>query len=117
MFSPAAKNSVVSVVENALGDEVDTEALFNQIYVDSAVLQSNINQQLQTQGQVTLQQIINQYPLQQGLAELVSYLALAGDNPAVVFDENAQEQVEWKDAEGVFRTATLPRVIFNRKGM
>ncbi|MEA1889978.1 MAG: DUF3375 domain-containing protein [Pseudomonadota bacterium] len=117
MFSPAAKNAVASIVENALGDEVNTEALFNQIYVDNAVLQSNIHQQLQTQGQVTLQQVINHYPLQQGLAELVAYLALAGDNPAVVFDENVQEQVEWQDTEGYIRTATLPRVIFNRKGM
>lgn len=117
MFSPPAKNAITAVVENALGEEVDTDALFNQVYVDSAILLSNINQQLQTRDQVTLQQLINHYPLQQGLAELVAYLALAGDNPAVVFDEAAEEKIEWQDTKGVFRTATLPRVIFNRKGV
>ncbi len=117
LFTPAIKNSMISAVEEALEEDIDTGALFNQIYVDNAVLLSNINQQLQTQDQVTLQQIVKNYPLQQGLAELVAYLALAGDNPAVVFDDETQEQIEWQDSAGVFRHAKLPRVIFNRNGM
>ncbi len=117
LFTPTTKNTFVSQVDDALTDDVDTDALFNQIYVDSAQLQSNINQQLQAQDQVSLQQIIEYYPLQQGLAELVAYLALAGDNPAVIFDETASQQVGWQDAEGINRSATLPTIIFSRKGI
>jgi len=117
LFVPNAKNQISSVVEDASADDIDTDALFNQVYVDSAVLLSNVKQQLQTRDQVTLRQIIKKYPLQQGLAELVAYLALAGDHSLVVFDDETEEQVAWQDTAGVRRHATLPRVIFNRKGL
>ena len=50
----------------------------------------------------------------QGLAELVAYLALRDDAFAAVFDDTCQEQVTWTDADGLGRTATLPRVTFTR---
>ncbi|MCK4708406.1 MAG: DUF3375 domain-containing protein [Gammaproteobacteria bacterium] len=115
LFSPPLKSVLTSTIETATGEDIDSSVLFEQVYVDKARLHSNINQQLQTSDQVTLSQVIAQHPLQLGLSELVTYLALAGDNHQVVFDEEVQEQVTWTDAEGIMRNATLPRIIFNRQ--
>jgi hypothetical protein len=53
-------------------------------------------------------------PLRQGLAELVAYLALRDDVFTTVFDDTGQERITWTDADGLGRTATLPRVTFTR---
>ncbi|MEE9492668.1 MAG: DUF3375 domain-containing protein [Gammaproteobacteria bacterium] len=114
LFSPPAKTVLASVIKTASGEDIDTDALFNQIVVDKAALESHINQQLQTHNQITLKQLVEQYPLQQGLAELVAYLALAGNQATTVFDEQTQTEIQWTDNAGVVRKATLPRIIFNR---
>lgn len=115
LFRPPIKPVLTSSIEIASGNDIDSSMLFEQIFVDKSRLQGNINQQLQITNQVTLSQIVAQHPLQQGLAELVTYLALAGDSLQVVFDEDTQEQVDWMDLEGIPRFATLPRIIFNRQ--
>jgi hypothetical protein len=47
---------------------------------------------------------------------LVAYLALRDDAFTAVFDDTCQERVTWTDADGLGRTATLPRVTFTRTG-
>ncbi len=114
LFKPALKSVMNSAIETASGDDIDSSILFEQIFVDKARLQSHINQQLQTSEQVTLSQLIKSFPLQQGLSELITYLAIAGDSDQVVFDESEQETVEWTDDSGILRRAQLPRIIFNQ---
>ncbi len=114
LFTPAIRSVMESVLETATGEDVNTESLFKQIFVDKTVLQNNINQQLQTRNQVSLEQVIQQHPLKQGLAELVTYLTLADDRRFVVFDDDVQQQIQWTDSNGIGREATLPRIIFNR---
>ena len=65
---------------------------------------------------MTLAEIVAAVPLRQGLAELVAYLALRDDAFTAVFDDTCQERVTWTDADGLGRTATLPRVTFTRAG-
>ena len=114
LFTPAIRSVMESVLETATGEDVNTESLFKQVFVDKTVLQNNINQQLQTRNQVSLEQVIQQHPLTQGLAELVTYLTLADDRQFVVFDDDVQQQIHWTDSNGIGREATLPRIIFNR---
>jgi hypothetical protein len=55
--------------------------------------------------------------LEQGLAELVTYLSLNDPEFDVIFDEERQDQVRWQDADGRVRTATMPAVAFVRGGI
>ena len=59
-------------------------------------------------------ELLHTRPLQQGLGELVAYLQLASVAAQAVVDEAVQETVHWTAADGVQRSATLPRVIFVR---
>jgi hypothetical protein len=86
--------------------------------VDKAALSKHIRKSLQTQPQVTLAELLDTRPLQQGLGELVAYLQLASESPSSVVDESTQDTVAWRvtdeAGEGVTRSARLPRVIFIR---
>ncbi|MEI6414072.1 MAG: DUF3375 domain-containing protein [Pseudomonadota bacterium] len=89
-----------------------TDALFSQVVVDKTRLAGWIRHALQEKSQVTLHELLKNHPLEQGLAELVAYLSLASESGRAVFDEDAPEAVDWVDATGTPRQATLPRVIF-----
>ncbi len=114
LFSPPLKPIITGDV--LLGDDTTfkADALFEQIVIDKSKLKTNIRKLLRTKEQATLPEVIAQYPIEQGLAELVTYFALAGADDKAIFHEEIREQIFWHDDKGVKHGATLPRIIFNR---
>src|SRR5215471_16530536 len=114
LYSPPFKARVgqLSVAE---GDEsLAADALFDQVYVDKAELMSRIRYALQTQPQISLRNLVKQWPLEQGLAELVAYISIAADDDAAIIDDSAKETIFWTSADGEMRQATVPLVVFGR---
>jgi hypothetical protein len=126
LFAPSAKTRLADLVLDAEEEDIDTARLFDQIVVDKARLRAAIQQALRHVEQVSLRQLLEDEPLQQGLAELVAYLELAhvgsaigaSDGLRAVVDETVQEPIHWRafDARGepIERRARLPRVIYMR---
>ncbi|MDG5816807.1 DUF3375 domain-containing protein [Chitinispirillales bacterium ANBcel5] len=114
LYKPTAKVDLSSVIREANEEVFDSEALFNQIYIDRAELEANIRRELQTVSQITLSALIEKYPLHKGLAELLCYVSIASAGKLSVFDEENEESVCWEDSKGRLRKAMLPRIIFNR---
>jgi flagellar motility protein MotE (MotC chaperone) len=127
LFTPAAKPRLAELALEAGEDAVDTSRLFDQVRIDKARLRANIQQSLRQQAQVTLREVLDAQPLQQGLAELIAYLELAHassasaggiDRVRALVDESVDEPIRWlaHDPEGepTERCARLPRVIFAR---
>jgi hypothetical protein len=114
LYTSTSKVSVDSsgVVDGA--PDLDATLLFEQVFVDRARLTSTVRRALQSKDQVTLQDLVDEAPIEQGLAEVVTYLALDDDTFAVVFDERRPTHLAWHDADGVHRTATLPTVSYVR---
>jgi hypothetical protein len=85
-----------------------------------ARLARHVRQALQGAGQVTLRELCEAQPLQQGLAELVAYLQLTGDGFRSTVDESKTDTITWTGAgpDGRERAtrARLPRVIYVRRG-
>jgi uncharacterized protein DUF3375 len=104
-------DSTVDVSET----DVDVSRLFEQVYVDPARLTNAVRGALRRTSQVSLPDLLAACPLEQGLAELVTYLSLRDPGFDVLFDEGAREQVRWRDPDGRTRTASLPAVSFIRK--
>ena len=126
LFTTGAKPHLADLMLDTGEDDIDTARLFDQIVVDKARLRMGVRRALRHQGQITLRELLEVEPLQQGLAELVAYLELAHAGDATdgvealraVVDEAVEEPICWqaRDAEGwpIERRARLPRVIFTR---
>lgn len=114
LFSPPLKPEIRQQAIASAEEDVPADALFEQVYVDRARLAAQVRQALQTRDQITLQNLLEAHPLEQGLAELVAYLGLAADDRKAVIDERAEQLIEWSDAEGRRRRARIPTVIFSR---
>lgn len=114
LFSPPVKHRLDQEVVQADGTELSADTLFEQVFVDKDRLRARLRRALQSRPQVSLAQILEEHPLELGLAELVAWLSLAtGESPAAI-DETVSRRVRWADAEGVVRTATVPEVVFVR---
>ena len=67
---------------------------------------------------MSLRELVDTQPLEQGLAELVAYLQLGSESFRTVVDEQTRDSIHWqlRDADNgiVHRQAELPRVLFVR---
>ena len=118
LFRPAAR-SLIADVEVESGDaDLDAAALFSQVVVDRSRLERQVRRALQDRSQITLREVCQLHPLEQGLAELVAYLQLAGEGFEATVDETVIESISWRgvgtDEAPVLRRARAPRVIFVR---
>ncbi len=132
LHRPAVDTVLTRIALTAGDSDVAADALFSQVTVDKVALNAHIRKTLQTRDQVTLAELVQTRPLQQGLGELVAYMQLAADSPHCVVDEGTLDTVVWAvnvnaddgqsdgaaDAPShtspVMRRAELPRVIFVR---
>jgi Protein of unknown function (DUF3375) len=114
LYSPPFKPKVLQLAVDAGDESIEAEALFNQVYVDKTVLRARIRQALQTRAQISLADLVDRFPIEKGLAELVAYLSLAAEDEEAAIDDRTKQTLEWTDETGVRRQATLPLVIFSR---
>lgn len=114
------KPDFAGLVVQAGDDDVDVSALYNEQAVDLLRLASHIRQALQTRSQITLYDLIDLQPLQQGLAELVAYLHLGSETFTTVIDDSRYEPIIWnamtRDGGYIRKQARLARIIFVREG-
>ncbi len=96
------------------GSDVPSDILYSGVFVDRLKLKRQIRAVLQERDQASLGDILEGYPLEEGLAELVAYLSIAGEDEKAVFDDTETQQAFWTDDWGVTRRAQFCKVIFNR---
>ncbi|MDQ3664696.1 MAG: DUF3375 domain-containing protein, partial [Actinomycetota bacterium] len=88
--------------------------------VDLDLLRTHVRSQLLARGGfVTLAEIVEAYPLEQGLAELLGYMQLSGEEELDVLSQvtDVREQIELVDDDGRRRLATVPQVLFSARGL
>jgi len=113
LFTPPLKPDINETPLDGVAD-VPTDALFEQVYVDKERLARRIRQSLQTCPQISLIELVEQYPIEQGLAEIIAYFSIAADDHASIIDDGLRQTLTWLDDSGVPRQAKLPAVIFTR---
>ncbi|MDA8092894.1 MAG: DUF3375 domain-containing protein [Betaproteobacteria bacterium] len=114
LYSPPIRPKIEAQVLLAGEEDIEAAALFSQVVVDKARLAARIRQALAERTQITVAELVTRHPLEQGLAEVIAYLALASEAGPAVFEEDVREQISWQDGTGRRRAATLPRVSFVR---
>lgn len=116
LFSPP---HVVRIADGVVVDgheNVSADALFTQFHVDKDRLLENVRRALQGRNQVSLAELLESRPLEQGLAELVTYLTIASEDARAVIDDSVTQSVGWTDPVRGVRTAAIPCIVFTRGG-
>lgn len=112
LYRPPFKADIRAAQLDEPDPAIAADALFNQVYVDQTRLLSNVRRALQVRTQVSLAAVVMDNPIEQGLAELATYLKLATQDVAAVIDDERSERIAWVGSDGKRREATLPMVIF-----
>lgn len=97
-------------VEEDREPELDTSELAGITYINMAELRTAVTDTVRARGGLaTLGDVVAGRPLTQGLAELVGYLQVAGEQDADML--TSREPIRWQDGD-VVRQARVPRILF-----
>jgi hypothetical protein len=94
-------------------DDASIGALYRQFYVDESRLQRRIETLLETRPECTLAELLDIYPAEKGISELIAYLAIASRDERHSIDSDVAEPI-MLPAGGEFgeREIAMPRVVF-----
>jgi len=114
MFNPPSKSVIKDDgIVNGDGD-LNADALYSQIYVDKDKLRYNIDYLLKIYDRITLSQIIDIFPLEHGLTELLTYFVIISESDKTLFIGGESEDIFWDDENGARKIAKVPKVLFLR---
>jgi len=115
LFAPQRQMELDSTIDEAIDLDLDDSVLYEQVYVDPRQLARSVRASIGSAGQIGLAQLVEQRPLTQGLAELVTYMSLKDETFDTVFDEEARDIVHILAGGDLDKAVRLPRVTFVRK--
>lgn len=92
------------------------ELLYEQFDIDIPRLKNNIKQLLKKQPRVSLPELLKEYPVEKGVAEVVAYLDIASKNEkrhSVSADEQDEIRIHNSQTGQTFKVK-IPKIIFSR---
>ncbi len=114
LFRMPSRSTISNEALSSGTAEFISDVFYQQHHVDVTVLQARIQKALQTQSQISLENLCQQYPLGKGLSELVAYLHLACQDKDASIDTAQDMTIHWQNDEGIVKSAIMPRIIFTR---
>lgn len=112
LYDPSL-DEVDSDIQPADDAEISLEfigELVAQSEIDFRKLKQNICQLLERHQQISIAQVLDNYPAEQGLGSIVGYLSL-GSRHGIISKEQ-KEVVEWSGMDAQYRKATIPCIYF-----
>ncbi len=119
LYQPPQHEQLSSSVAEAASAAVDVDlrTLFEVSHIDEQQLQKQVHGCLnEHQGQVTLAQVIDHYPIRHGLDEVLTYIKLACEQtlPAHI-DTTREQQIRWQAEPERWRVLRIPAITFVRE--
>lgn len=94
---------------------LDTDLLYKQLYIDPEELKAKIRELLKSETQITLRQLTDAYPIEKGLAEIITLLNIASKDRKALINELVSESITVSNRETNKRfEISVPQVIFCR---
>lgn len=115
LFKPPVK-VIFQDIEITEGESnAETDALYEQFFIDIELLKENIRLLLKNKSQVSLNEVFRHYKPVKGIAEVLGYMQIASrENKHLIDFERSQELIiENIETEKQF-TVQVPVVVFNR---
>ena len=115
LFSPPVNVVLESFIQMECDVEIDSSALYDLRIVDHEKLENQIDNELRERTQLNLSELIEIYPLKEGLAELIAYFDISEKSNYSIISDIDKDSVSWTDENGINRKAIIPRVIFQQR--
>ncbi|QGN34427.1 DUF3375 domain-containing protein [Microlunatus sp. Gsoil 973] len=117
LYAPPASADVDSVIDNTPAEAIGSVVLFAQVFIDQARLAGNIRSVLPQRSSALLGDIVELYPIEQGAAEIIGYLALQDDDIQIELDETDDTILDYSDPANPGSTirARLPKATVTRR--
>lgn len=114
LYDPAERVADAAMAEEEPSElSLDAVAeLVRQSEIDFRTLRAHIRAALQRVSQVSVGQLLTDYPAEQGLGSVVGYVALGARHGELT---NGTENVSWTGADEQRRTARVPALYFIRE--
>ena len=91
---------------------VDFHRLLSQFEINKEALLHRISERLSRKPRVSLREILDEHPLEDGLAELMTYFSIASQSPSHLINDEQYEFIPLsKDGT---RAVRVPQIIFTR---
>lgn len=84
----------------------------SQSEIDFKELKENISLCLETNERISIAEIIDRFPVSQGLGSIVGYLTLAN---RFAVEAQGEEKISWRDSQSKIRHARIPIVYFTKE--
>lgn len=114
LYSLQPESRVNSLIEPEATEPVDYGALLAQRFVDAARLSANIRAIVPPRSTAELTDILDLYPVEEGVAEILGYLALSDEDIRIDMYDDQETTIQYADVHGIDKQATLPRVTVTR---
>ncbi|WP_091180191.1 DUF3375 domain-containing protein [Paramicrobacterium humi] len=114
LYEPQPETRVDSMIEPETEEPVEYDALLGQRFVDATRLAENIRALIPRRSTAELTDIINFYPIEEGVAEILGYLALSNDDIRIDLHDGEETIISYTDIAGTPKRATLPRTTVTR---
>lgn len=114
LYTPATKARILQQTLEEGDEDIDIDVLFSQNVVDKGRLLHSIRLALQTHTQISFSDLLQHFPLQQGLAEVITYLQIASESLTATVDERIVDTLVWTTPQGEEKKASVNRIIFTR---
>ena len=102
-------------IEEGLAELVNTEQLYSQFDIDPELLRMRINELLTINSQISLKTLIEKYPVERGLAEVLIYVDIALKNEKAFINEDIYEtMILWNKVSNRYFKIELPQIIICR---
>lgn len=115
LHTPSPESDFGQIAVSDADGDLDPSALFEQVHIDMTLLVATVRSALRGRDQVTLEEVLEQHPPTQGLAEIVGYLAVNEGDMVVVSDEDSPVTIPYVDSVGRTRSLRMPRASFVRQ--
>ncbi|QOP44429.1 DUF3375 domain-containing protein [Sulfurimonas sediminis] len=114
LYTPKDATKFLQEIKDEEENVVDLESFYNLFYVNEALLQNNINTLLQLYPQVTLQKVIEKFPLTKGMSELIGYLSLVQKSQNTIIEMDQKSKIKIDDEEQHSKWVLVPNIIITR---
>lgn len=96
-------------------DQADLGILFDRFELNREELEHKISIALEHRSEITLAEIIKIYPIENGLAEIITYFSIASQSNNHLINNDIKEKIAWDNTEDeAHKNIQLPQILFVR---